>query len=261
MKKKFLVCVIFLFILSLSSCNIIKKYSKYSDSYKYHVLNDSGETYNNTVTNIDIDWISGKVVVEQTDKYDGVTVIEKLNSGPKKNNYLCHVFHDYSDLSIKYCASNISLPAVDKDLYVYLPENMNFSELKISMVSGSIIILGGNIKEIEIDSVSSSTKIDNTIFEELSFDSVSGNLNCKLTNATKNIEFDSVSGSVILALPSDVSGFKVKLDSISGMLVSSDFGLQIKNNGVYSYLDERIIIDVETNSGNLTLVKYSIASE
>ncbi len=244
-----------LLVVSMSSCSILNKYPAYPAPASYHILNASGETYNDSLKNINIDWVSGKINILVSDEYSGVTVFEKYKE-LYSDEMLCRVLRQDEDLNIKFCASNVSIPNnVSKTLEIYVPSIKVLDELVINNVSSSIHVKDIQSQEIKIDNVSGSTKIENCKVKDLNYDGVSGSLVCLINQITTDIKVNQVSGSTLISLPSSIAGFNVNYKTDSGSM-NSDFDTEIEDNKV-TYKDENYLnITVDSVSGSLSVVRF-----
>lgn len=260
MKKNLKLIIICFITFLLSSCKIMNKYDAYKNANSYHIINENGELYNDLISDIKIDWVSGKIIIEETTKYSGVTIFESYKE-KYDDEYLCHIYHKKNNLDIKYCASNITIPTnIEKTLYIYIPENRNLDELEINSISADINIHSVHITKLTIDNISGNIQLNNTNAEEIKYDGISGNFTCLLSQNTTNLKVDQISGNSILSFPQMHKGFTLCYDTISGEL-SSDYSLNI-NEDEYTYLDELYLkIEVDSISGNLILIKNQNNSE
>lgn len=243
----------------ISSCNILNKYAAYPSPASYHILNVNGETYNDSVQIINIDWISGRINVQVSEQYEGVTVFEHCKE-QYKDELLCRVLRKDENLNIKFCASNVSIPSnISKVLEVYIPSNKIIQELTINNVSSTINISKIHSQKITIDNISGSTKIEECMVNELDYDGVSGSLICLMNQVTTNIEVDQVSGSTLISLPSSIAGFNIDFSTVSGSL-NSDFNTRTENDKII-YKDENYLnIQVDSISGSVSIVRYESTS-
>lgn len=175
---------------------------------------------------IDIDWVDGNVNIEYYDE-DKIHFEETSSKYPmiyKVENNTLHI-DEYSTKKVS------SLKGFHKkDLTVKLPKNMELVKLNLEVVSSNLNANDLNVSVVELDTVS-------------------GNTNLSFASQPRDIEIESVSGDVNISLPSDVSGYSITKESVSGDVNTNDFG-----NTLY-YGDGYTQIDVESVSGNLTINK------
>lgn len=262
---------------------------RYSDEKEYTV--GAVELPKTEFTSISVDWISGNVFVYA---YDGDTVkIEEASNDVIEEKYELRWRVKENMLYIKPCQStsswNLSNKIPEKDLFVYLPEALatTMNTISVNTASASIGITGITAKEIDtatasgdtrfekcgatdinIENVSGYVNITETNAERIDAETVSGNV--EITGAVKDLEADSVSGTVLLCADevpqsSDVStvsgdikfelpendGFCIDFDTVSGK-VTSEFSLTI-NDGKQVYGNGEGRLDFETVNGNAYL--------
>ena len=180
------------------------------------------------IKSIDVEWVNGNVDVEY---YDGDTIyIEEISSNDK-----CPMTYyvEGNTLSIDEYVSDYSTAfsgMKDKDLVLKIPKDFVTNEFKIEVVSANINALDLNTFAFELNSVSGKSYIS-------------------FANQPQQIELDSVSGDIQMVLPSDISGYFINSDSVSGSINTSDFGNELR------YGDGKTRIELESVSGNLTLKK------
>lgn len=100
------------------------------------------------VNNIEIDWLSGDVVIEQ---YDGDTIlITEENAPNNENNKLHYHLNNNGYLQIKYFSSRqeagIYHKVQNKTLHIKVPANWNIENLEITVETGSV-----TAKSLQID--------------------------------------------------------------------------------------------------------------
>lgn len=175
---------------------------------------------------IDIEWVDGNVNIEYYDD-DEIHFEETSSKYPmiyKVENNTLHI-DEYSTKKIS------SLKGFrKKDLTVKLPKDMELVKLNLEIVSSNINANDLNAKVVELDSVS-------------------GNTNLSFATQPRDIEIESVSGDINIGLPSDISGYSILKDSVSGDVNANDFG------GTLYYGDGYTQIDVDSVSGNLNINK------
>lgn len=258
MKRKSVI-VGLLLLIPLTSCQILEKYGAYENPSSYKVIDPNGETYNDSLKNIDISWVKGDVTIAPTTEYSGVTIFEKTTE-KFESEFLCHVYRDKNFLNVKYCGSNLSLPKnLDKDLIIYVPTTVTLDEISIDCVSASVSIGEINCKSIEINNVSGSVSINKVNTEEIEYEGVSGSFTSVINESTKEVSVDQVSGSTIISVPSSIAGFNVDFDTTSGSF-SSDFETIKKENNYYydNGNKDQIHIDFDSVSGSLSVTKHKV---
>lgn len=180
------------------------------------------------VESIKIDWVNGNVDVEY---YDGDTIYIEESSSSSKNPMSYKVENKmlYIDEFSNHSSTGLS-KKLKKDLTVKIPKGFKTDVFSIDVVSADV-----NVNDL------------NTLGFEL--DSVSGNPVISFASQPQSIELDTVSGNITLALPSDITGYSVSRDSISGSVDTKDFG------NTNRYGDGYTQIEIESVSGNVTIEK------
>ncbi len=203
---------------------------------------------------LDIDWISGSVVVEFTEG-DSIRIQEKANSVIKESDALRYGVNG-NKLRIQACKKNHLGKLPTKELIVSLPRTLaaELKELEIDTVSASVSAAKLDLVELEIDTVSGKVELQGIIADEAGMDSVSGDIllrGCSfdtlrvdsvsglasLTGTARKVKTSSVSGSIQLWLD---DSREVRVNTMSGS-VSIDFVTVPKE------------LQVDTTSGNASI--------
>ena len=270
---------------SLSRNTAIAEY-KYENHDEYFIGN--AEIYK-PIANIDIDWITGNVIIKTTD--DKFLTIKEDFEEELDNDFKLRYMVEDSTLHIKYCKSDlkdIDLPT--KNLTINVPKEYFFDEIDIDSISTIINIVGVASKDFECNTVSgkimlSESNISRNLFvettsgnfeanglgylESADISNVSGNINIKAEKINKayfdttsgnahinvgkefsEFEFDSISGNLELTLPLDLSATMI-FDSISGEF-SSNHPSKI-NGERYIFGDGENEYTLKTVSGDINI--------
>lgn len=229
----------------------------------------TGSVAASEIREIEIQWISGNVTIQPGDT-DTITFTE--TDGLSDENQM--VWKQSRDkLIIQFSKVKFSFGlTVDysKNLVVTVPRDWVCNDLQIDSVSANVSVSDLNVKEMELESVSGEIFITNcTVTDlsaetasgnlefqgaltELSFDSISAGCTAVFTNTPKQIELETVSGNLTLALP-ETTGFTASIDSLSGG-ITTDFATTVSKNR-HTYGDGSCKIEVETVSGDITIRK------
>lgn len=291
MKKKLFITAVFaLGLLLLCGCTNSLNISTYlyDDADNYI---KGGSTISNTVENLEIDWIVGSVSIE-THEENTVLFSEEANKDLDDNNTM-YYYLEGTTLHIKFCRSgNYTLKNIEKDLTIYIPEELNLNEVNIEIVSANIEMKEINTETLDVNSVSGNINIENCeVSDEIEIASVSGKVDITLSAEINEIDIDNVSGAInitvstikkidisttsgevqiscdieltdlsidiisgnIKLILADDSNFTLDFDSITGKF-TSELAMIIENN-------KQIIgdgsgdFDVSTISGNFTIEK------
>lgn len=252
-----IICSFFLFF--LSSCDIkLEKYGIYLNEEKYEILSDNGIEVNESIEEIELDWVKGNIKIIESNNYENIFITETIK-GNIKEDYKTRFLVLGSTLSIKYCKSNTSIASnIRKSITIYVNPKITLTDFEIKNVSSSVEINEINSDELDIDNVSGSVKINKIDVNKIEYNGVSGSLTCVLNQLTNEVSINQVSGSSIVSIPSSTGGFKVDYESVSGTVNYDDFKEAIKYENEIIYLDRTYLnIDVESVSGTLYISKYN----
>lgn len=196
----------------------------------YTEIDGSKEFDVSSLNGIEINWVSGNVNIEYYDG-DKIYVEETGNNIKYKMCYKTSV----GELEIDEYAFNGSTSVREigtKNLTVKIPQSFSMADFKIEVVSANV----------------TATDIKTDDFE---FDTVSGNGDFSFASSPREIETESVSGSVSITLPDDAQGYNAKLNSVSGTLTAADFDNALSFGGGYTK------ISCDSVSGDVKLKKAS----
>lgn len=271
---KLLLPIIFTF--SLGGCtytNILSGEStiSYENSDKYI---DGNQIYTggNSIKNIKISWISGKIEVFKTSDTRFRFEETPLNSHENIDKLVLRTYLTKETAYVQFgYPGTYNLNNFSKNLKVYVP-NYELSEIKINTIAGETSVEGFEAANIEQNSTSASLKITNSIVKTIELNAVSGTLeantetinyfvyttsgsaniiNSRTENA--NVEMGTVSGNLNYTLKDGV-GFKATLNSVSGRFYSDS--IYDTNNSTYTNGNQNHIITMNSTSGNLNIHKY-----
>ena len=218
--KKTLFCLSLLLL--TSSCNFVNRYNSYEDKELYRPIYDEGEIYNQSLKNIDIDWVSGSVVFKRSDEADGVSLVES-STGIQNDDEKAHIYRVDDKLYVKFMKSNkVYRNTMTKNLYVYVPYDYKLDNISVGLVSAKLEVSAVFADLFKASSVSGSINIDASNISKVVIDSVASDINVQATDTTKDVDIDSVNGNVVLSIDENIEGFKLKYDTVSGKF-GSDF--------------------------------------
>lgn len=248
-----------LFILTFcfSGCNL--NLYTYDKASSYTV--GGGEFAIDTVDSLDIDWVSGKVIVKTDATAQKITVSEE-NSKSEDKYQMRHYLDAQKTLRIRFVKDGTSISSINlkKELTVTLPadETKLFSEIDIETVSADFNGDGFNVTKIDIETVSGGVDLTNVDTSYLDVETVSGNITCS-DISSKNIDFDSVSGE--FDFNGAVSG-RIESKTVSGDFeihtstmptsiecdtVSGDIALYVPENDGFSCIFKTVSGDFNSN--------------
>jgi len=227
------------------------------------------------IRKLEIEWVSGDIILQSDDTADTVRVLEEYTADTK--NQLVYK-RSGNTLTIQFCEDSISFPSfgfnysgdINKDLTILVPSDWICEELEIVTASANLLIRDVTIREVDFDGASGTCDfvnctVDNLdidtasgdvrfqgVLESLNFDAASASFYGELQNTPRHMEVDGASGDLELFLPED-SGFSVSVDGLSCKF-SSDFPFEMKN-GYYVHGDGSCKIDVDGMSSNVSIYK------
>lgn len=287
MKKIISILIVALVILStfiFTGCNeAIEGTIDYKDADKYTIGN---AIIKEEVKEVNIDWISGSIKVEQTS--NEILEVKEECSEDLKDDYRVRWYLDGTTLYIKFSAPKIILDIHSKkELSVRLPASVNLdkvninttsattniADLKASEVSlvsvsgdisvqsitekmdvtttsGALTIYTKNTKDLSIGTTSGEVMLYGDVSDTMKVNSVSGQLNADLDVTPNQLDVETVSGEVTLLLPKDPS-FKATITTVSGDTHMSMPIVQDKN--VYTSKDGKAQFEINTVSGDIDI--------
>ncbi len=195
-----------------------------------------GTSITDPVESLSIDWVSGSVVIEQTD--DSCISFSETANRPLSDTTALHWHRDHDgELNIQFARSgkfgHKQLENLNKQLVVRVPRTMALDEINISSVSADV-------------------RLNNIRPDDLDLDMVSGSVLAVFDNLPKEINIECVSSDVTLLIPPS-AGF-----TLSQHGVSCEFETDIptvKHDKKSIAGDGACDIDMECVSGKLTIRK------
>lgn len=231
MKKKALLLMLTIAMcLMMTGCININVGGNYEENEGYE---SGGATLSDGISEIDIEWVSGKINVI----YDDVSQIsfsEESEGKLDSDEIMCYKV-DGAKLKIKFVKRTklVNFDGPEKNLTVTLPQDMVFEKLDIDAVSS----------EIHIE--------HSSLIKDISVDTVSGNVYAYLYGGSGDVSVDSVSGNIELNVLDE--GFTAEFDTVSGSF-SSDFEVA-KTEDEFVYGDGNKEYKADTVSGNFRVNK------
>ncbi len=277
-KSFHLLMILFLLfsMLLLVSCNsnieINTQYS-YSNAESYLVGNGSFDA--STIKHIDIDWISGNIIIDRSSD-NNISFIEEIDENLSDDLKL-HYFLNGNTLYIKFAKATklLSFNGNKKNLYIKIPSSIVLDSFFCNMVSANITIKNLNADTVHIDSVSGIIYNYNVTSKFVTLDSTSGNIMAKGL-ISKELSIDSTSGKVTLenvnceeidieTTSGDISTTNVETLSLSADSSSSVVTLRFKtiptevevstiSGDIYLFLpkETKFMMNYDTVSGEFT---------
>jgi len=238
---------------------------------KDYSSSDRTVTLDGRVRDIEIDWVSGSILVQAGD----VDAVQFHSTAPSEPKYETVWAVKDGKLSIQFCKENRGAGFLfkgpkSKDLTVTVPKDFALDNLEIDMASTKLRVVDMTIREVEIDGASADCVFEGCAVEELDLDCASGDLRYEgslnkldgdmastdvtavLVNVPYSIDMDIASGDLDLTLPED-AGFTLTMDAMSSNF-TSDFATSARN-GSHVCGDGACRIDVDGMSANVTIRK------
>lgn len=221
--------------------------NKYSSFSEYGYSTGDGEVSADKLSGIDVDWVGGKILIEP---YEGETV-KLTETGAQSEEMKMRYIVANGKLSVKYCKSGFNLDINSaKTLTVNVPYGIVFKTVNIDCVGADVTVKDIKTSVFEVDTVSGNIAFSGEA-EKIEMNTVSGNSEIYV-KTLKKYEVDTVSGKNVLYLSSDISGFKVSFDSVSG-----NFENRFAEGSPKTYGDGSVEIDCDTMSGSLIIEGFS----
>ncbi len=232
-----------------------------------------------TVSSLDVEWISGRVLISYQDS-DKIVFYEERPDEGENNDYMLRYWLDETNtLRVRFAKSGTRIRNnYKKDLTILLPTNTELQSLELETVSADAnVSVWTNACEIEtvsgdlscryshiewkagFKSVSGDVVIEDTeISCACEIETVSGDILTKFKTLPPTLSAETVSGDVKLCFPD--TNFTVKYATVSGNFYTELDGNY--QNGVFTYKDgSQIPHTAETVSGDLGILLYQPEKE
>lgn len=272
MKKRIfslgIIAVLFGALIGASGCS---KNLTYANAEKYTA---GGATLTAEVTDIEIEWLAGSVKFAYGEA-EAVTFTESSTTTLDKRTNL-YYWLENTTLHIKFAQSRIGWwngAYPEKDLVVTLPSDLILNEAEVDTVSADLDlnnlsarrieadsssgiikgVLSDVTKELNVESLSGNVEVTASELQKFEIETTSGNVKLHAGTALTSGSFDSISGDFVLTLPETCEGFSVEFESVSGNF-NSDFATEKRGNS-YVYGTGAIELEVENTSGNVNVKK------
>ena len=280
MKKKFwimaILAVVCTGLMSFPGCWVEFSSSFLNYAYAEQYTAGSGSAQGN-VTELEIDWIDGSVEIVYGD-VENVTFTETSKETLSEEKTV-HYWLENTTLHLKFAKARelIKLSKYpDKNLKVVLPRGMELEKLDIKAIDTSVEIDNVSISDVEIDGVDGEVNaylvgttrgisVDTTSGDitiqgdeilDFDIDIVGADVYVESLVMPKEGSFDSVGGSLTLALYDGIEGFSVEFDTVGGKF-QSDFDA-VKSGETYVYGSGGGNYEVDTVGGDLKIIKKTV---
>lgn len=227
------------------------------------------------IRNVEIEWVSGSIVIKPDANSTQINIQE---TGFSNEKYQMVYSRIGDTLEIQYCEESMDFPSfgfslngnISKDLIITVPADWICDTLEIDAASASINISDMTIQKVDFDGASGACQFINCSVGAISMDTASGDVDfsgtlnvldfngasadCSIVvlNVPSKIDIDTASGDLELWLPEEC-GFSCSMDTMSGRF-SSDFSSTMQN-GHHVYGDGSCIIQVDAMSGDVCIRK------
>ena len=228
-------------------------------SYKY----DNGDKYTSgdrdideTVTRINIDYLSGGVTVKGTSD-DSISIRETTNQSIDADHQV-HSWVDGDTLYVRYCVSTdmINFNKIEKSLEITIPGEQELDDFIIDVSSGGISLDGFTTKSLNSHASSGNMVIDCSA-SVIDLNSSSGGISLTQKGNSDSVKIKASSGNMSLNFEGDVNSLKV--DSSSGKIAIEQTGnigdadIRSSSGGVNAKMGTVNTLSVNVSSGGLVV--------
>ncbi|MBQ8295992.1 MAG: DUF4097 family beta strand repeat protein [Clostridia bacterium] len=231
-------------------CNVNKsRFEKYDEASRYSVGNFTYSAH--TITNVEIDWVSGTVEVAQSDS--PTLSVEEKDPSPVDEQKM-HYYIDSDTLHIKYCKSGLKLNFDEdfKDLRVEIPAGI---ELDISSIDAAVTVQAVSLREFSAETVGGKIVAENVSADEISMEGVGGSLTLGIAKAKTDVALETVGGNIKLTLLNGL-GAKIEFATLGGKFkTEKKYGKSGRRYDVYGAdgVSTDCHVEVDTVGGDLTV--------
>lgn len=269
MRKWLVTMMVALLVLPLAACigNVSIEIYEYDTRNFIEATGDVTPTA--ALSTINVDWVAGSVRVVAGNG-SGVTARES-GVGESANVHLYYrVFND--TLTIAFAKNGTKVRNISKSLVITVPQSNLPSRLTVNSVAATVNVEANIQQSVQIDAVSGRVECGLDGTQEVQISTVSGNINLRLNgsktlalhstsggvNLTAQSMFDdleaaTVSGSVVLTLPSDAD-FTMQAATVSGKISTGEFACTMSGKQYICGVGGAEM-DISTTSGNISLRK------
>ena len=224
---------------------------------------DNGDKYtagdreiDDTVTKINIDYLSGDVKVKGTSD-DSISISETVNRDIDADHQV-HSWVDGDTLYVRYCASTnmINFNHIEKSLEITIPGDRELDDFIIDVSSGGISLEGFTTGSLNSHASSGNMTIDCSA-SVISLDSSSGGISLTQKGNSDSVKVKASSGNMSLNFEGDINSLKV--DSSSGKInieqtgMIEDADIHSSSGGVNARMGTVNTLSVNVSSGGLVV--------
>ncbi len=207
------------------------------------------------VRSLDLDWVSGAVLVEHW-AGEEILMREETASTLSEGQRLRYKLSG-GTLSVLFCADG-QMRVPDKALIVLLPEGFSLKALDADAISAAVTLQGLSVEgELDADTTSGEVRVKNCACVSLDVDTTSGAVTVEETAVAGAIDADSSSGAITVSacacasLDADATSGRVSVEktAIAGTVEADTTSGEV----VLRDLSEGCRADVNTSSGKVEL--------
>ena len=209
-----------------------------------------------TVTKINIDYVSGDVKVKGTDT-DSISVKETANKDLDSDHQV-HTWVDGDTLYVRYCVSTnmINFGKIEKSLEITIPSEQELDDFIIDVSSGNIDLDGFTTDNLNSHASSGNMTIDCSA-SVIELKSSSGNVGLTQTGNSDSVKIKASSGNV--ALIHDGDSDSITIDSSSGKINVEQKGtvknvkIHSSSGGAYAKMGVVDTFAIDVSSGGIVI--------
>ena len=221
--------------------------SNYANASRYTC---GGGTAPATIEDLEINWVSGNVVIEA---YDG-TEVEFSETCDKALNDTTSLYYLLDDngttLTIQYgrAKSKVKMADLSKDLLIRVPRQMRLEDIEVNGAGYDAVLKGIRCESLECNSVSTDITLEKCTVESVEVNGVDDKLTATFEQMPDDIELNGVNSEAVLYVP-ETAGMTIET---AGMATDMRSELPVAKNG-----HKRIVgdgsCDIELNGVNCNL--------
>lgn len=241
----------------------ISSSGNYSNGRREVVLKSDEEMELPEVSEYDIDLAFGKVTILPTESdtpYIFVNGDRDVSVTVLKRDYSCELRVDLPGYNRLHSLEDIGKGI---EIEIYLPQKTK--ELDFNLSAGLLLAkkLASDSFSLTVDA--GSAEVRDCVFREIDTEMNAGNITLYADEKTKSIDSQVFAGNMKLLLDDMISGYRVEYESTFGNfsdktgLSNSDAskGFVGSKEGILTYGDKSVIIELEVNAGNLSMETYT----
>ncbi|MBR5344326.1 MAG: DUF4097 family beta strand repeat protein [Clostridia bacterium] len=215
----------------------------FTDTLGYHYPNEDRYTAGNTeisetVKNLDIEWINGKVNIAY--HIENTVVLSETSDKPITEDMQLRWWLDGDTLRIRFAKPRFAFVlswGQQKDLTVTLPEGIALAQVNIEATSGDLVIPAIQAEEVKLDTTSGDINATLTA-SDITVESTSGDVSLNLAGEPRDTSIRTTSGDVHITGNS--------MDRLFSHSTSGNVGVDVENLASSSIETTSGAIEVKT---------------